>query len=125
MKILQVTLLVANAGLVYSTETTSRQSVTDQSFEEKVNAGYNLLKNVPNEEDTVKFLKQLHNMEKELKNQLSQAPQELPIEIMSYLEEKKDDIKPPGYAIEEVNHNSNVDLALFQGDIVLTKYMFS
>ncbi|KAJ1353266.1 hypothetical protein KIN20_009860, partial [Parelaphostrongylus tenuis] len=37
---------------------------------------------IPNEEGTVKFLKQLHNMEKELKNRHVQSAHQLPSEIM-------------------------------------------
>ncbi|KAJ1374821.1 Astacin (Peptidase M12A) [Parelaphostrongylus tenuis] len=37
---------------------------------------------IPNEEGTVRFLKQLHNMEKELKNRLVQSAHVLPSEIM-------------------------------------------
>ncbi|KAJ1353238.1 hypothetical protein KIN20_009832, partial [Parelaphostrongylus tenuis] len=76
---------------------------------------------IPNEEGTVRFLKQLHNMEKELKNRLVQSAHVLPSEIMSYIGEKGSNIDPLDYTIEDVNHNNKVESALFQGDIILTK----
>ncbi|VDM64889.1 unnamed protein product [Angiostrongylus costaricensis] len=60
-------------------------------------------------------------MEKELKVELAQSPRQLPSEIMSYEGGEKSHIQPMGDTIEEVNHNSKVDAALFQGDMVLTK----
>ncbi|KAE9411732.1 hypothetical protein Angca_006331, partial [Angiostrongylus cantonensis] len=39
----------------------------------------------------------------------------------NYVEIKKDHIQPVGDTIEEINHNSKVDAALFQGDMILTK----
>ncbi|KAJ1353245.1 Astacin (Peptidase M12A) [Parelaphostrongylus tenuis] len=121
MKALQITLLVTCAASLYSSQSTSKQSVNEGSFEEEINAGYDLLKDIPNEEGTVRFLKQLHNMEKELKNRLVQSAHVLPSEIMSYIGEKGSNIDPLDYTIEDVNHNNKVESALFQGDIILTK----
>uniref|UniRef100_A0A0K0DH09 Metalloendopeptidase n=1 Tax=Angiostrongylus cantonensis TaxID=6313 RepID=A0A0K0DH09_ANGCA len=78
MKALLITFLAACPGLLYSRE----QSSNDDDFENELNEGYNRLKNVPNEADTVKFLRELHNMEDEIKNELAQAPQQLPSEIV-------------------------------------------
>ncbi|KAJ1353250.1 Astacin (Peptidase M12A) [Parelaphostrongylus tenuis] len=76
---------------------------------------------IPNEEGTVKFLKQLHNMEKEVKNRFVQSPQVLPSEIMGYIGKKGSKIDSLYYTIEDVNHDNKVESALFQGDIILTK----
>ncbi|KAJ1361991.1 Astacin (Peptidase M12A) [Parelaphostrongylus tenuis] len=47
--------------------------------------------------------------------------EELVKEIKNYVKIKKDHIQPIGDTIEEINHKSNVDNALFQGDMLLTK----
>ncbi|KAJ1373789.1 hypothetical protein KIN20_036297 [Parelaphostrongylus tenuis] len=121
MKAFQITFLVTCAASLYSSQSTSKQSVNEGSFEEEINAGYDLLKDIPNEEGTVKFLKQLHNMEKELKNRHVQSAHQLPSEIMSYIGKKGSNIESLDYTIEDINHNNKVDSALFQGDIILTK----
>ncbi|VDM55614.1 unnamed protein product [Angiostrongylus costaricensis] len=78
----------------------------------------------PHEDETVRLLEQLHNMEKDIKDGIAQNPvesNELSNEITNYMENIKHNIQPMSDAIEEVNHNSKVDAALFQGDMILTK----
>ncbi|KAJ1364372.1 hypothetical protein KIN20_024458 [Parelaphostrongylus tenuis] len=88
------------------------------------------LTNGPNkqlhEDETVNLLKQLHNMENEIKDSIAQSPREsteLPSEMMNYMENIRQDNQQMGDTIEEINHNSKVDAALFQGDMILTKFV--
>uniref|UniRef100_A0A0K0DFA3 Metalloendopeptidase n=1 Tax=Angiostrongylus cantonensis TaxID=6313 RepID=A0A0K0DFA3_ANGCA len=74
--------------------------------------------------DTKKFLERLHDMEDEINNELSLSEEqnaELMKKMEDYVEIKKDHVEPMGDTIEEINHNNNVDTALFQGDMILTK----
>ncbi|VDM60463.1 unnamed protein product [Angiostrongylus costaricensis] len=74
--------------------------------------------------DTKKLLEQMHEMEDEINDELSLTEErnaELSNEMKNYVEVKKDHIKAAGDTIEEINQKSNVDTALFQGDMLLTK----
>ncbi|VDM55654.1 unnamed protein product, partial [Angiostrongylus costaricensis] len=44
---------------------------SEESFEEKLKKGNQLLKSEPNADDTMEFLKKLHSMEKEIKDELT------------------------------------------------------
>ncbi|VDM63084.1 unnamed protein product [Angiostrongylus costaricensis] len=78
----------------------------------------------PNEADTMNFLEQLHNMQEEIKNGLNESSKQsadLSSELLKYMAMERDHIEPMGDSIEEINKNSKVDTALFQGDMILTK----
>ncbi|VDM64943.1 unnamed protein product [Angiostrongylus costaricensis] len=72
----------------------------------------------------MEFLKKLHSMEKEIKDELtvSTKPNGDVLKAMKdYAEIKQTNIEPVGDTIARVNRESRVDMALFQGDIILTK----
>uniref|UniRef100_A0A0K0DPG7 Metalloendopeptidase n=1 Tax=Angiostrongylus cantonensis TaxID=6313 RepID=A0A0K0DPG7_ANGCA len=74
----------------------------------------------------MKFLKQLHNMEEEIKDELTPSLQRSAdsLNMMeTVFKNKLDQIQPiqSSDSIEEINQNSKVDTALFQGDMILTK----
>uniref|UniRef100_A0A0K0DJP2 Metalloendopeptidase n=1 Tax=Angiostrongylus cantonensis TaxID=6313 RepID=A0A0K0DJP2_ANGCA len=96
----------------------------EESFEEKLREGNQLLKNEPNVDDTMKFLEKLHSMEKEIENELSVSAKPNADELKAmknYAAIKQPHMKSIGETIEEVNRNRKVDTALFQGDIILTR----
>uniref|UniRef100_A0A0R3PI12 Zinc metalloproteinase n=1 Tax=Angiostrongylus costaricensis TaxID=334426 RepID=A0A0R3PI12_ANGCS len=113
---------IVRARILESSEARAERS--EDGFEVKAKERYNLLRNERNADGTMKFLEQLHNMEKEISNELTLSLEqnaELLNEMKNYVEIKKDHIQPLGDTIEEINHNSKVDTALFQGDMILTK----
>ncbi|VDM64538.1 unnamed protein product [Angiostrongylus costaricensis] len=117
-------ILGASGGIFYSTEAKSDQTTGKDDFDEKLEEGYDKLKNVPNENDTVNFLRELHKMEKEISENLTPPPErdaDVMKAIEDYGERWRNHMNPMGDTIEEVNHNSKVDTALFQGDMILTK----
>ncbi|KAJ1357769.1 Astacin (Peptidase M12A) [Parelaphostrongylus tenuis] len=98
--------------------------ISEKSLEGKLEEANQLLRNEPNADDTLEFLKKLHGMEKEIKDELtvSTKPNADMLEaIKKYAAIKKVHINSLGDAIEEVNRNRKIDSALFQGDIILTK----
>ncbi|KAE9416543.1 hypothetical protein Angca_010276, partial [Angiostrongylus cantonensis] len=124
MKVVLITFFATCISAGISSETTSEQFSNNEDFEEKLKEGYDLLKNQPHEDETIRLLEQLHNMEKEIKDGIAQNPvesNELSDEMTNYMANRKHNIQPMGDTIEEVNHNSKVDAALFQGDMILTK----
>uniref|UniRef100_A0A0K0DH08 Metalloendopeptidase n=1 Tax=Angiostrongylus cantonensis TaxID=6313 RepID=A0A0K0DH08_ANGCA len=126
MRALLITILAAHtgAGIFYSSETTSEGITSEKSFEEKLNEGNKLLKNQPHEHDTLRLLEHLHNMETEIKGRLinsSELNAESINEIECYVEAKNSHIQAIDDTIEEINRKSKVDMALFQGDMILTK----
>uniref|UniRef100_A0A0K0D8J3 DUF148 domain-containing protein n=1 Tax=Angiostrongylus cantonensis TaxID=6313 RepID=A0A0K0D8J3_ANGCA len=126
MKVVIFAFLVSSTGggIFYSTEAKSDKSTGKDDFDEKLEEGYDKLKNVPNENDTVNFLRELHKIEKEISENLTPSPQQdadVMKAIEDYGERWRNHMNPMGDTIEEVNHNSKVDTALFQGDMILTK----
>uniref|UniRef100_A0A0K0DKG3 Metalloendopeptidase n=1 Tax=Angiostrongylus cantonensis TaxID=6313 RepID=A0A0K0DKG3_ANGCA len=92
---------------------------TEDSFEEKLREGHQLLKNDRNADDTMEFLQKLHTMEKEIKAEYSKKPTAEELKAMEdYAKIKKSSM---GVSIAGVNRDSKVGNALFQGDMILTK----
>ncbi|KAJ1371121.1 hypothetical protein KIN20_033006 [Parelaphostrongylus tenuis] len=100
-------------GKSYSLETTSKQSISESSFEKELNQGYDLLKNEPYEKDTVNILKQLHDMEEKIKDEVAQPAEKdsellnLAIESMSYNKEAVGHMSEElevGTATHEIGH---------------------
>ncbi|KJH39903.1 astacin, partial [Dictyocaulus viviparus] len=78
----------------------------------------------PNAADTRRFLQQLLTMEGEIDEQLALSPEQqkdLAEDMKYFVNVGMDHIQAHGDSIEEVNHYSHVDRALYQGDIMLTK----
>uniref|UniRef100_A0A0K0DFA4 Metalloendopeptidase n=1 Tax=Angiostrongylus cantonensis TaxID=6313 RepID=A0A0K0DFA4_ANGCA len=126
MRVILLSLLVSTvtAGIIDGSEKGFGRFTNEKTFEEIPNEGYNLLRNQRNAVDTMRLLEQLHDMEGEINGELSLSDErnaELLNEMKDYVEIKKDHIEPKGDTIEEVNHKCNVDTALFQGDMLLTK----
>ncbi|VDM64397.1 unnamed protein product [Angiostrongylus costaricensis] len=128
MRVILFAFLVSSAyaGIVDGPETRNGRSTSEDGFDEKLEEGYNLLKSEPSAKDTMKFLKQLHNMEKEIKDELTPSLQRSTdsLNMMeTVFKNKMDHIQPiqSSDSIEEINQNSKVDTALFQGDMILTK----
>ncbi|KAJ1357268.1 hypothetical protein KIN20_015382 [Parelaphostrongylus tenuis] len=98
---------------------------SEKNFEEKLKEGSELLKNDPSAGDTMHFLEKLHSMEEEIKEDFGTSDElnaDVVEAIKKYADMEQAHIKPLGDTIEEVNRNSKVDIALYQGDIMLTKF---
>ncbi|KAJ1346463.1 Astacin (Peptidase M12A) [Parelaphostrongylus tenuis] len=116
--------LCAGANLFHNVKSRSERSPSQDIFEEKLEQGYELLKGEPNADDTRNLLHQLHQMEPEIKQELNLSPEreaELRDEMKNYVGVERDHLRSSSETIEEINANTNVDGALFQGDILLTR----
>ncbi|KJH50655.1 astacin [Dictyocaulus viviparus] len=126
MSILLVAFLtgLASAETQHEPHLEVTQVPTQKSFNEKLTEGSELLKNVPNVDDTKEFLEKLHSMENEIRKELILSPErkdELVLGMKDYVDVREDQANSLGETILEVNKHSKVDTALFQGDIILTK----
>ncbi|VDM55104.1 unnamed protein product [Angiostrongylus costaricensis] len=112
------------AEVFNSLESTDKPSASDENFENELEEGYQLLKDEPHAEDTKILLQQLHVLEPEIKEELALSPErnaELQEEMKNYVKIENDHVPQFGETIEEINLDTKVDRALFQGDILLTK----
>ncbi|KAE9419157.1 hypothetical protein Angca_008315, partial [Angiostrongylus cantonensis] len=112
------------AELFYSPESTGEPSASNEKFEKELEEGYQLLKGEPHAEDTKILLQQLHMMEPEIAEELTLSPErnaELQEQMRNYVEIENDHVPQFGETIEEINAETKVDRALFQGDMLLTK----
>uniref|UniRef100_A0A0K0D7K7 Secreted RxLR effector peptide protein n=1 Tax=Angiostrongylus cantonensis TaxID=6313 RepID=A0A0K0D7K7_ANGCA len=109
-----------------SSEERIERSNGEDSFEEKLKEGYNLLKNEPNAEETMRLLKKLHDMEDEMKDGHTLFPKHNADSlnaVKNYMQNRSDYFETMGDTIEQINRNNNVATALFQGDVILTKFV--
>uniref|UniRef100_A0A0K0D2L8 Metalloendopeptidase n=1 Tax=Angiostrongylus cantonensis TaxID=6313 RepID=A0A0K0D2L8_ANGCA len=126
MRVILLALLATSvsAGVIDSSDSGAGLFTNEGGHEEIQKSGYDLLKNERNAVDTKRLLEHLHHMEGEISDELSLSEEqsaELLNEMKDYVEIKKDHIEPLGDTIEEINHKCNVDTALFQGDMLLTR----
>ncbi|VDM55103.1 unnamed protein product [Angiostrongylus costaricensis] len=116
--------LSIRAELKNGVESRDERLASDDNFENELEQGYQMLKGVPNADNTKELLGQLHKMEPQIKQELILSPErkaELQEEMKNYVEIENDHGQLMGQTIEEINLDTKVDRALFQGDILLTK----
>ncbi|KAJ1351258.1 Astacin (Peptidase M12A) [Parelaphostrongylus tenuis] len=126
MKVVLLALIasIVGSGANESLETGSGGTISEDGSKKILEKGYSILKNEQNIVATKRLLDQLHTMDSGMDNDLALSEgqnEELVKEIKDYAQIKKDHIQRMGDTIEEINHKSNVDNALFQGDMLLTK----
>ncbi|KAJ1361993.1 hypothetical protein KIN20_021399 [Parelaphostrongylus tenuis] len=128
MKVVLLALIASTvgSGATESLETGSGGTISEDGFKKILEKGYSIPKNEQNIVATKRLLDQLHTMDSGMDNDLALSEgqnEELVKEIEDYAQIKKDHIQRMGDTIEEINHKSNVDNALFQGDMLLTKFV--
>uniref|UniRef100_A0A158PMA4 Astacin domain-containing protein n=1 Tax=Angiostrongylus costaricensis TaxID=334426 RepID=A0A158PMA4_ANGCS len=75
----------------------------------------------PNADDTMELLRKLHNMEDEIKEELSASEKPSPEVLKAMKDYAKTVQNQEGGSIPEINGRNKVGSALFQGDMILTK----
>uniref|UniRef100_A0A0K0DK57 Metalloendopeptidase n=1 Tax=Angiostrongylus cantonensis TaxID=6313 RepID=A0A0K0DK57_ANGCA len=102
------------------------QSSSDDTFEKKIEEGYEMLKNESSINETIAVVMELHNMEEKIVKQLISSPEANAL----FLDEIRNHTKfigrnrtepVDGRTIEEVNEKNKVNMVLFEGDVILTK----
>ncbi|KJH40965.1 astacin [Dictyocaulus viviparus] len=99
-------------------------AANEEIFQEKLNEGRQLLGNEPDAENTKILIQKLHNMKAVIDDELKLTPQqseELEEKMKDYVQVQKDHINEMGDSIDEINHHSHTDVALYQGDMILSK----
>ncbi|KAE9412187.1 hypothetical protein Angca_003873, partial [Angiostrongylus cantonensis] len=112
------------AELFDSLELTNEAPTSDENFQKELEEGYQLLKDEPLANETKWLVEQLHKMEPEIKRELTLSPArnaELQKQLKNYVKIENDHVPQFGGTIEEINTESKVGRALFQGDILLTR----
>ncbi|KAJ1370858.1 hypothetical protein KIN20_032677 [Parelaphostrongylus tenuis] len=109
-----------SATVLNNEESRNKRSTSDETFVEKLKEGNDLLKNVPNANDTMELLLKLHDMEKEI---IDQSPSEKPgAEVLKAMEDYAKMVQNnKDNSIPKINADNKVGNALFQGDMLLTK----
>ncbi|KAJ1370003.1 Astacin (Peptidase M12A) [Parelaphostrongylus tenuis] len=85
---------------------------------------YKLLKGESNAGDTKWLLQQLHQVEAEIEEELALSPErkaELQEDMKNYVADEEDHSQSMSETIEEINADTKIDGALFQGDMLLTR----
>ncbi|KJH50376.1 hypothetical protein DICVIV_03456 [Dictyocaulus viviparus] len=118
--------LCVTRNLLNSSKLRVKRYTSRESVEERIEEGYQLLRSEPHAADTKAVLLQLHVMEKEIEGELalsSKQQADLLEDMKEYVDTVFDHVQPIGDIIPEINRHSNVDMALYQGDIMLTKFI--
>ncbi|KJH50372.1 astacin [Dictyocaulus viviparus] len=122
MKIFFLLILCVVTILSDSTKwSNQRSNNNDSTTEEKIERGYQLLKEEAHAADTKAFLLKLHDVEQGRETELDQQYANFLDDMKRFLEIEFNDVKQMGDAIATINKKSHVDTALYQGDIMLTK----
>ncbi|KJH39986.1 astacin [Dictyocaulus viviparus] len=107
-----------------SSDMIQEDAANEESFQEELNEGRQLLGNEPDAENTKILIQKLHNMKAVIDDELKLTPQqseELENQMKDYVQVQKDHINEMGDSIDEINHHSHTDVALYQGDMILSK----
>ncbi|KAJ1357400.1 hypothetical protein KIN20_015535 [Parelaphostrongylus tenuis] len=118
-----IAVIFINVAALNNLETRKESSAIDENFEEGLEKGYQLLKSEPDADETKKLLQHLHYMKPEIKQEPTLSAEqkaELQEAIKIYEETKKYHIDD---TIEEINAKANIDKALYQGDMLLTRFV--
>ncbi|KAJ1357393.1 hypothetical protein KIN20_015530 [Parelaphostrongylus tenuis] len=97
---------------------------SERDFEERLDEGYKLLRGESNADDTQWLLQQLHQVEAEIGEELALSPKrkaELQEDMKNYVADEEDHSQSMSETIEEINADTKIDRALFQGDMLLTR----
>ncbi|KJH50373.1 astacin [Dictyocaulus viviparus] len=121
MKILLFLVLYITTVLSNTATWNIRPSDHNETVEEKIERGYQILKDEAHAADTKAFLLKLHDVEQGRETELDQQHANLPDDMKRYLNINFDEVKQMGDTIVAVNEKSHVEMALYQGDIMLTK----
>ncbi|KAJ1372298.1 hypothetical protein KIN20_034419 [Parelaphostrongylus tenuis] len=77
-----------------------------------------------NADDTKWLLQQLHQVEAEIEEELALSPErkaDLQEDMKNYVADEEDHSQSMSETIEEINADTKIDGALFQGDMLLTR----
>ncbi|KAJ1360733.1 hypothetical protein KIN20_019777 [Parelaphostrongylus tenuis] len=104
-----------------------KRSINDNdSFEEQLRSANELLKNERDADTTMRLLEQLHSMQEEIRDELLSEQETNSEETMANRRfVRRDHIRATGDTIEEINMLSGVNMALYQGDMILTEQQAS
>ncbi|KAJ1360395.1 Astacin (Peptidase M12A) [Parelaphostrongylus tenuis] len=112
------------AKVLHNAQLTNDYLTSDRDFEERLDEGYKLLKGESNADDTKWLLQQLHQVEAEIEEELALSPErkaELQEDMKNYVADEEDHSQSMSETIEEINADTKIDGALFQGDMLLTR----
>ncbi|KAJ1354709.1 Astacin (Peptidase M12A) [Parelaphostrongylus tenuis] len=118
---------LASAAMLRNPASKVKRSMNgDDSFDEQLRSANELLKNERDADTTMRLLEQLHSMQDEIRNELSsqQAPT-LEDTMQDHRHVRRDHVRASGDTIEEINMISGVNMALYQGDMILTEQQAS
>ncbi|KAJ1368233.1 Astacin (Peptidase M12A), partial [Parelaphostrongylus tenuis] len=98
----------------------------DDSFDEQLRSANELLKNERDADTTMRLLEHLHSMQEEIRDELLSEQETNSEETMADRRSvRRDHIRATGDTIEEINMLSGVNMALYQGDMILTEQQAS
>uniref|UniRef100_A0A0K0DHB2 Metalloendopeptidase n=1 Tax=Angiostrongylus cantonensis TaxID=6313 RepID=A0A0K0DHB2_ANGCA len=122
--ILALLTTLAGATVLSSTDSRTKRSIPDGEFEARLQTANSLLRSERDADNTMELIRKLHSMEDEIREELEMTPEEkadLEKKMKNYGHIRRDHVRKMGDSIAEINRNSGVDLALFQGDMILTE----
>ncbi|VDM59883.1 unnamed protein product [Angiostrongylus costaricensis] len=96
--------------MLYSEELTNERSSSEESFVEKLQEAYQLLKDEPNAYDTMELPRKVHSMKDEINDKYIASEQPKVCRKRACA----------GFSAAEINMDSKVGFALFQEDMMLT-----